>query len=409
MPMPDTVSHAMLSGVRVLELGHYIAGPHAAQMMADQGAEVIKVEPTAGDPSRRTLPHSEQGTSLFFACHNRHKRSIALDLGHAQAHEALDPLLKWADVVITNYSAGIPDRLGFGFERLHSLNEKAVMVHITGFDQRGPWRNYLAFDGIIMAMSGLADLTGDEAGPPLMSQALFADHSVAAHAAFAAASGVIASRASGKGQLLEINMLDVMTSYLTHNIPSVGVLGLAPTRARVRGSGVRFVHMFSTCDGYIYVAAITIGMWRNIAKFLGHPEWAPADLTQPPDMRDHPELLKTMIDTAGPLFAAMTAREAMDGLQGLGVTAGIVRSVTDLYGDEGARELTSIATVELPLGEMTIPVPGPAFGREGHRPSRIPDLGEQGAAVLRQVGLEDASIDRLTDLGVLHGAAHDRF
>ncbi len=175
-----------LDGVHVLEIAHFIAGPHAAMILCDHGADVIKVEPPTGEHARNAVAVDQYGNSLFFACHNRGKRAVALDLGHKDAKKVLDPLLKWADVIVTNYAAGVPDRLGFGFERLQQINPKAILVHITGYGSWSDKKKYVAFDGIIQANSGVWNLNGHPDGPPLNCQVLVGDHGTAAHAANAA-------------------------------------------------------------------------------------------------------------------------------------------------------------------------------------------------------------------------------
>lgn len=403
MTQSSAPSAGPLAGVRVLEIGHYIAGPHAAQMLGDQGAEVIKLEPAQGDPTRRTMPLNERGDSLFFACHNRRKRSVSMDLSSPDAAAPLKALLAWADVVLTNYSYGVPEKLGFGFEQIQAVNPRAVMVHITGFNPNGPWRDYAAFDGSIMAMSGLADLTGVEDGPPLMSQALFADHSVGAHAAYATLCALAERDRTGRGRLVQIAMLDIMTSYLGAHIPSRGVLGLEPRRAATRG-GTRFVHMFDTADGYIYLAAITVPMWRALATLLGHPEWAPADMTVTPDFVADRDLDRAAKAAAVALLTPLTSAEAMALLQSKGVTCGSVRSVSDLYDEEIARGSPAIAYVEMPSGGDPVPVPAEAFNLGLGAGGRVPSLGGDSAAVLEALGLAAEDIASLCRSGVVRQA-----
>ena len=388
-----------LAGVRVLEIGHYIAGPHAAQMLGDQGAEVIKVEPLTGDPARKSLPVGQVGDSMVFACHNRGKRSVAIDLRSPHAQELLDQLLLWADIVITNYTRGVPDRLGFGFAHLSALNPRAVMVHITGFDQHGPWADYAAFDGSIIAMSGLAEMTGHEDGPPLLSQILFADHSVGAHAAFAAATALAARERTGRGRLIEMNMLDVMTTYLGHQIPMMQAWNIDPTRSATR-AGTRFVHLFPTREGKLFVAAITIGMWRGFARFVGHPEWAPRDLADVPDFLADGALKAAAIAAGEAKVGGMTAHEAMAALQALGVTCGVMRSARQVYDEELAKESGAIHQVTYPDGTQ-VAVPGPAVPSGKAPASLVPSLGTDSVTVLESLGVDAARLAELVDNGVV--------
>lgn len=394
-----------LAGIRVLEIGHYIAGPHAAQMMGDQGAEVIKVEPLSGDPSRSSLEVGQVGNSMLYACHNRGKRSIALDLRSPDAALALDPLLRWADVVITNYTHGVPDRLGFGFAHLSAINPRAVMVHVTGYDVHGPWRDYAAFDGSIIAMSGIAEMTGSEDGPPLLSQILFADHSVGAHAAFAASSALAERERTGVGRLIEMNMLDVMTTFLGHQFSMIGLWNLDPTRSKTR-AGTRFVHLFPTRQGGLFVAAITVGMWRGYAKFVGHPEWAPRDMTEVPDFLADAALKNAAVEAGQRLFDGMTAHEAMAALQAQGVTCGVMRTARQVYEDALVSGSGAVHHVQYPDGTR-IPVPGPAIASGSSPSDTVASLGGDGCDVLAGIGVAPEVIDTLRDCGIVAAPEFD--
>lgn len=394
-----------LDGVRVLEIGHYIAGPHAAQMLADQGAEVIKVEPLAGDPSRANNRVGQVGDSMFYACHNRGKKSIALDLRSRRAAIALDPLLRWADIVVTNYTSGVPERLGFGFPHLHAINPRAVMVHITGYDVHGPWRDYAAFDGTIIAMSGLAEMTGHEDGPPVLSQILFADHSVGAHAAFAAATALAERERTGRGRLIEMSMLDVMMTYLGHQVSMMGLWNLDPTRSRTR-AGTRFVHRFATRTANLFVAAITPAMWRGYAGLVGHPEWAPHDMVEVPDLYADTALRDAAVAAGERFMASMTAHEAMAALQAKGITCGIMRSAREVFEEESAKDSGAIHRVRFPDGTQ-VPVPGAAI-KAGHAPSpSVSSLGFDGEEVLVSLGVERDLVESLQAEGVLARAEID--
>ncbi|MDP3747378.1 MAG: CoA transferase [Phenylobacterium sp.] len=374
---------AALAGLRVLEIGHYIAAPHCTMMLADQGADVIKLEPPEGEPARAAPPFSPHGDSYYYACHNRGKRSVALDLRSPEAREPLDALLRWADVVVTNYSAGVPEKLGFGYERLAQVNSRAVMVHITGYGAVGSRKDYVAFDGAVQAMSGFADLTGAPEGPPLMSQVLVADHAAGTHAAYAVMCAVWEQRRTGRGRKVELSMLATMTSLLSHHIPSKGALGLAPTRQGAR-STTRFVDMFQTQDAPVYLAPITPVMWRAFCDLLGRPDWG--DNVNP--LAD-PVRKAQVMETAGRWFSQRTSGQALADLQGRRIACGVVRSVSQLYEEEVALGSGVVSHVELARGGPLAPVPGPAFrmGPEPERQPRVAAVGEHTASVFAELGL----------------------
>lgn len=155
-----------LTGIRVLDFSHFMAGPYCSQTLGDHGAEVIKVEPLDGEMSRKSAPFYE-GSSIYYETMNRNKKSISIDLKTPDSAQVIEGLVKSADVLITNYAAGVPERLGIGYEQVSAMNPRLVMVHITGFGQTGPLKHTSAFDGVIQAMSGIAHLTGEHDGPPL--------------------------------------------------------------------------------------------------------------------------------------------------------------------------------------------------------------------------------------------------
>ncbi|WP_293906175.1 CoA transferase [Phenylobacterium sp.] len=386
-----------LDGLRVLEIGHYIAVPHWTMMLADQGAAVNKIAPLDGDPARVALPMSEHGDSLYFACHNRRKRSVAMDLRNPQARPALDALLAWADLVVTNYSVGVPEKLGFGYDHLHGVNPSAVMIHITGFGSTGSKARYLAFDGAIQAMSGFSDLTGEPGRPPMMSQFLLADHTTGVHAAYAAMAALWGRARTGEGRLVELNMLDVMTSYLSGHIPARGALGQSPTRQGT-GSATRYVNMFPTLDVPIYVAPVTPGMWRAFCGLIGRPEWAASGKV--PNVLKDVELTAAANEVASAWFAHQTSAEAMDKLQAAGVVSGAARTVAQIYDEAVATGSPAVAFVDLPRGG-TAPVPGPAFRLGQAGGGAVPGMGADTIAVLQAVGFDADALAGLSGAGVI--------
>lgn len=379
------VKSGPLQDVRVLEIGHYIAAPHCTMMLADQGADVVKLEPDGGEPGRRAPPFSSKGESLAYACHNRGKRSVAIDLRRPEAAEALDALLRWADIVVTNYANGIPEKLGFGFEHLSKINPQASMIHITGYGTAGRRADYLAFDPVIQAMSGFADLTGVLEGPPTMSQFFLADHSAGMHAAYAAMCALWEQRRLGRGRKVEVSMLESMTSQLSYHIPTRGVLGQSPTRtSREASPGFDF---FQTKDSPVYVSPGTPGMWFALCGVLGRPEWSGGPTERPNFVKD-PQLKSMAAEALEVWFASRSSAEAFETLQAAGIACGVVRSVAQLYDEELAAGSPVISFVEMAAGGAPVPVPGPAFRMsEPGGPPKVAGLGADTEAILLSIGV----------------------
>jgi CoA:oxalate CoA-transferase len=392
------IVHGPLTGAKVLEIGHYIAGPHCAMMLGDQGADVVKLEPLGGEPMRAVPPLSADGDAYAFACHNRRKRSVALDLRRPEAREALDALLKWADIVVTNYAPGVPEKLGFGFEHVSQINPRAVMVHITGFGSSGPRKSFLAYDMAVQAMSGFAELTGAEDGPPMVSQFLVADHTVAAHGAFAATCALLERAQTGRGRKVEVSMLQTMISYLSYHVPNA-VLGQTPRRAGNRYAP-SFIDMFRTLDSHVYVMPITSAMRRAFAETVGAAQWAD-------DRNDDPQRGERVLEAATRWFGQRKSAEAVAVLQPLGVVCGEARSIAQLCEEEQRLESGAVTEVELPRGGVLAQVPGPALTMATGDPgaAHIPHLGADTYSVLTEAGLDSDALQRLAAAGVLRGAA----
>lgn len=400
-----------LDGIHVLEIAHFIAGPHAAMILCDHGAEVVKIEPLTGEHARNAVAVDQYGNSLFFACHNRGKRAVALDLGHADAKKVLDPLLKWADVVITNYGPGVPDKLGFGFARLQELNPKAILVHITGYGSWSDKKKYVAFDGIIQAMSGVWNLNGHPDGPPLNCQVLVGDHGTAAHAANAALCALVERGRTGKGQFIEVGMLEVLSSMLNTLVPDYEVNGEIPRRYGQRPFD-RFGGSFKAKDAYFTVAPATPKMWKDLCNLMGHPEWADPSVGRRPGYVSDPELRKQIDRTVDEWAAQRTAEEAVVTFQKLGIPSGVVRTMERIFEEEATNPNSRVLTrVRLPNNPKPVTIPGRTFvfPDDVTEVKSAPGLNENTFEVLSELGLPSSELDALVASGALvRSDAQDR-
>lgn len=260
-----------LDGIRVLELGHAISAPHCAQILGDHGADVIRIEPPGGDRTRAALP-VEGGDSLYFAAHNRGKRSVVIDLKHRRGLDILLALADTADVLVTNYSAGVPDRLGMGYGVLSKRNPRLVFVHITGFGSRGAGSDYGAYDGIIQAMSGVPSLTGQPGGPPVFTGAFVADHLAATQAAVGALLGLSRRGVTGTGSYVDICMLEGYLTTLAHHVGSA--LDVGEVRdANGNMVPTAFANTFPASDGLVYLAPLAPAAWQALCTVIDAPRW----------------------------------------------------------------------------------------------------------------------------------------
>jgi CoA:oxalate CoA-transferase len=392
-----------LSGVRVIEFTHYIAGPRCAQILGDHGAEVIKVEPPGGEQSRQALPrHGE--TSIYFATHNRGKRSIVVDLKSESARDVLVKLIGSADVLVTNYGADAAARLGLDFETASRINPRLVVVHITAFGLRGGRREEAGYDGTIQARSGIADMTGQVSGPPTVTQIQIVDHLAAVEAAFGASLALRMRDQTGRGQLVDISMLDVAFSILSHNVGDALLNGQQPRR---NGSAPPYslANAYEAADGYVFIAPMTAGMWSSLCALIGRPDWAaPGSPYLNNDARIADR--KTIEAAVGDWTRGYPRSELIEQLTAGGIACGPINRVDEIVTDVHLSERGMVRWVE--VGEspgQRVPTPGVEvhIGEGGAEagPVSVPALGSDTYAVLREIGFDNAAVDRLVEVGAV--------
>ncbi|MCJ0893805.1 CaiB/BaiF CoA-transferase family protein [Rhodococcus sp. ARC_M5] len=266
------MSRAPLSGITVIELGHYIAGPLSTQILADHGARVIKVEPMGGEAARSVFPIHER-ESAYYAAVNRGKESVTLDLKLEEDMRLFEAMLASADAFVTNYRIATLEKLQLTQKRLFEINPQLVFVPISGYGLDGPLADRPAFDGAIQAASGLMHVTGERGGQPLRSGLFVPDHVAGMHAAFAVLMGVQARLSSEVGGVYDISMLDVTASMHLFNFSLVEQFGESPTRM-ANASLNTFSDVFEGSDGFVYIAAVTDAMWSNLCEVMDRAELA---------------------------------------------------------------------------------------------------------------------------------------
>jgi crotonobetainyl-CoA:carnitine CoA-transferase CaiB-like acyl-CoA transferase len=378
-----------MRGIRVLELGHYIAGPFCAQILADQGADVIKVEQPGGGARRHSDPKKNPGG--YFAMLNRNKRSIGVDLKTDRGREIFAALVRTADVLVTNFAAGVPQRLGFGAEEMLAINPKLVYVHATGFGEDSPYAKKPAFDGVIQAMSGLLHLTGEQDGPPALAGVFVPDHVTGLYAALAVLFGLRRREQTGEGSATDLAMLDSMMTFLGATLSEVADHGISPRRTggKVRRS---YAGTYATADGYVYLAPMTNRMWAGLTEVIGAPELAGYYPIGGADSRmAHRDELDKVIEA----WTGVHSAEAVVATMGtVGVPASPILSLEQILADPNVAHRRMVR--ELPVhGGYSVHVVGsplPVDERTYQVPP--PDAGEHTDELLAELGLLDEAEDR---------------
>ncbi len=274
----------LLSGMRVLDVTSYLSGPFASLLLAGLGAEVIKVErPGIGDPCRWNPPfanpggisferRSEEDISLIFLKRNRDKKSISLNLQSEKGREIFKELVPKVDVVLENFTPGVMNRLGLGYEALKGLNPKLIYCSISGFGQSGPYTGYQAFDLVVQAMSGVMAITGEEGGPPMRCGFLLGDQSSALFATVGILSAFIERQRTGKGRAIDVSMQAGLFAMIMDDAWEL-VLGEGlPVRTGNRIARLAPFSVYAAQDGYVVICTASDEQWQNVLRAMGRED-----------------------------------------------------------------------------------------------------------------------------------------
>lgn len=386
-----------LDGVRVLELAHLIAGPHCTQILADHGADVIKVEPLEGDRTRGALPVLD-GQSLYFAAHNRGKRSLAMNLKAPEGREIFLRLADNADVLVTNFGLDVPDRLGLSFPLLSERNERLVVAQVSGFGSRSAYRDLPAYDGVIQSMSGIPDLTGWPDSAPTMVGAFVADHVAAHNAAMGVLLALFERQRTGRGQYVDVSMLDGFVGMLAHHVGEVVNLDKPATRM---GNQVRtaFANIYPAADGYLYLGPVPAAKWPTFQAAAGLPAWV-AELSVGEAVGERRADLEAAVSE---WVSARSRAEALAALQEAGIACAPVNSIDEIVTDPDLVRRDVVTRVHTEDGqELGVPGPTVQVGLDtGPRSRAVPAVGQHTREVLREAGYADHQVDECIAGGVV--------
>lgn len=390
---------APLSGVRILDLSAVVSGPMATGILADQGAEVIKVETQGGDLTRRVGPIQGDMTTLF-ATINRGKRSIVLDLKQDAARAILRELAEQADVLVENFRPGAMQRLGFGYEQVKAFNPRIVYLSISGFGQSGPYAGYRVYDPVIQAVSGFADAHPDpDTQEPKLLQTLMCDKITALTAAQAITAALHGRQATGEGSRIELSMLDAGLSFLwPEALYNHSFLDNPP--APVPEFGAR-QKLWRCKDGWFAMIAPQDEEFAGICRVFGKTE-----LLQDPRFanmmlrRDNIDAWRAVLE---PIAAQQLVRPFVERLAAEGVPVGQVNLKADLAHDPQIQHNQSLMESDYPgLGRVRAPRAAARFNQQAADPNRLaPHLGEHTRAILTELGRSEASIEALYAAGVV--------
>ncbi len=391
-----------LEGVVVLDCTQIMAGPFCTLLLADMGADVIKVEnPNGGDDTRRMGPPFINGWSAAFLAINRNKRSLALNLRSEEGRGVFKALVERADVVVENFRPGAMERLGLGYEGLKNIKPSLIYCSISGFGQTGPYRERGGFDLVAQGMSGLMSVTGTPGGPPVKVGVPITDLTAGMYGAYGTLSAYIHRLRTGEGQQVDMSLLEAGIAYTFWESSVYFSTGQVPGPL---GSAHRLSAPYQalrTKDGYINIGAATQPTWEAMCRGIGREE-----LLSDPRFANSGERKKREVELAALLeetFCRESTQHWVKALGEAGVPCGPINDLEQVYSDPHVRAREML--VELDDAELgvlkNIGIPVKLSLTPGRIRHRAPDLGEHTRDILLQAGYADDDIAKLRETGAI--------
>jgi len=395
----------LLAGYKVLDFTHALAGPTTTRLMAEMGAEVIKVEQApAGDPARM-IPVIRHKRSAYFTQHNLGKQSICVNLKTDAGREIVRALVPHADVVVENYSPGVMARMGFGYEDLKRLNPRIIMCSVSALGQTGSLSHLPGYDYIAQAYSGITNMIGDPTQSPVIPITSLGDVSTGVHALAAIACALLHRERTEQGQYIDIALLDAYMHYHDAALELYGASGgqIVTTRGGAHHTVVAPAGVFKAAQGYIFIIAIMDHQWHGLTKAMGRP-----DLYQDQRFRaltDRMQYKEQLIAEIEGWLQSLPDRDtAVAALERERVPVAPVLTIPEIVRQPHFLERETIRTVsDRVFGDLLLPGFPLRFSiKRESRPLVAPDLGEHNETVLKQyLGYDAERLAQLTQTGVL--------
>jgi crotonobetainyl-CoA:carnitine CoA-transferase CaiB-like acyl-CoA transferase len=394
-----------LKGIKVIELAQIMAGPTCGMLLADMGADVIKVEKLpGGDDTRSYTEPSIQGEPAAFMMLNRNKRGMAVNLKAPGGLEVVKKLLAGADVVTENYRKGTLEKLGLGYDVLEKLNPRLVYCAVSGYGRTGPYADKGGFDLIAQGFAGLMSITGEPGGPPVKSGTSVADINAGIFAALGIVSALLARATTGRGQMVDTSLMEAAIQQTYWQSAIYFATGVNPGPSGSAHILTAPYQAFPTADGWINVGGANQANWERIVKVIGRPGLAadPRFLTNGDRMRN----LAALTPLVGERFKTRKSAEWIADLEAAGVPVGPVNRIGDMLADPQVAAREMVVEVDHPrAGRMkTLGLPIKFSATPGSIGRAAPVLGQHTREILLALGYSTSDIDRLQQQGAVHCA-----
>lgn len=394
-----------LHGIRILDLTHMLSGPYAGMLLADLGADSIKVEPpVTGEGTRRLLERDPQnslnGFGAYYMTLNRNKKSITLDLKSEKGLALFYELVKTADVVLSNFSAGVTERLKVDYEHLSKVNPRIITCTVTGFGETGPAKYHTAFDMVAQAMGGGMSITGQPGDPPTRSGIPIGDLAGGLMATIGVLAALQARHLTGRGQHVDISMLDAQISLLNYMATMHFLSGIVPDKL---GNG-HFVHVpydtFQCSDGYLIIAIIADNFWEALLTLLLADDLNTEEHKYQPGRLKNKELINRRLNE---ILSTNTQAYWLEQLRSARIPCAPVYNLKQAVHDEQVLARNMIVEVAHPLGGSTKMPGNPIKLSDTHEDTFSPPplLGQHNEEVYASIGLTAEELKSLQDAGVI--------